>query len=83
VLTSAAVGGGDHGPPKLCEGGNREGALPPHRSCARSDQAVRLGTKEESKRIPLLLCFDHVSINCPSEQEMGKLLQLFVLSNTK
>jgi hypothetical protein len=25
VLTSAATGGGDPGPPKICEGGNREG----------------------------------------------------------
>ena len=47
VLTSAAVGGGAPGPPKPSGGGNREGVLSPTRSCARSDQAGRLGTKEE------------------------------------
>jgi hypothetical protein len=46
VLTSAAVGGGAPGPvPQERETGRR--CLPPHRSCARSDQAGRLGTKEE------------------------------------
>ena len=29
LLTSAGAGGGAPGPPKLCEGGNREGALSP------------------------------------------------------
>jgi hypothetical protein len=47
VLTSAAVGGGAPGPvPK--ERGTREGRLTPHSSCARSDKAGRLGTKEET-----------------------------------
>ncbi len=48
MLTSAAAGGGAPGPPKPCGGGNREGAPSPACSCARSDQAGRLGTKEES-----------------------------------
>ena len=47
VLTSAAVGGGAPGPPKRSGGGNREGALSPTRSCARSDQA---GASEPKKR---------------------------------
>jgi hypothetical protein len=42
VLTSAAVGGGAPGPPQA---GTGRGRLPPHRSCARSDQAGRLGLR--------------------------------------
>jgi len=48
VFTSAAAGGGAPGPPKLSEGGNREGAPSPLRSCARSDQAGSLGTAEKT-----------------------------------
>ena len=48
MFTSAAEGGGAPGSPKRSAGGNREGVPSPTRSCARSDQAESLGTKEET-----------------------------------
>jgi len=48
VFTSAAGGGGALDPPKPSEGGHREGAPSPARSCARSDQPGSLGTTEKT-----------------------------------
>jgi hypothetical protein len=62
VLTSAAAGGGAPGPPKFCGGGNRRECFPPHRSCARSEQAVRLGTKEEAPENHSHLQITHNSV---------------------
>jgi len=47
-FTSAAVGGGAPGPLERSGGGNREGAPSPKPSCARSGQAVSLGTTEKT-----------------------------------
>ena len=47
-FTSAVVGGGAPGPLERSGGGNREGAPSPARSCARSGQAVSLGTTEKT-----------------------------------
>jgi len=47
------VAGGASGPPKLCEGGNREGAPSPGHSRARSDQTVSPGNTEETSAKPL------------------------------
>jgi len=48
VFTSAAVSGGAPGPPERSGVGNREGAVSPRHSCARSDQAGSLGTTEKT-----------------------------------
>jgi len=48
VFTSAAASGGAPGPPERSGVGNREGAVSPKRSCARSDPAGSLGATEKT-----------------------------------
>jgi hypothetical protein len=48
----------------FAKAGTGRGCFPPHRSCARSDQAVRLGTPEEAPE-------DHCHLQMTQNSLMG------------